>query len=73
MNLTLSELVYSWAFYFKENQGRRDMMNEEARRLRNEYMREYRKKNPEKVKRIQERYWENRAVKELSKIQSKEG
>ena len=39
-------------------------MNEIARLARNQYMREWRKKNPEKEKAIKARYWENRARKE---------
>ncbi|CDI50305.1 hypothetical protein [Clostridium tetani] len=44
-------------------------MNEEARKLRNEYMRKWRKKNKDKVKIIQERYWERRVKinKEIAK------
>lgn len=37
-------------------------MNEEARKLRNEYMRKWRKKNKDKVKEAQERYWERKAL-----------
>ncbi|MEL5900363.1 hypothetical protein AAGC94_20250 [Clostridium sporogenes] len=36
-------------------------MNEEARKLRNEYMRKWRKKNKDKVKEAQKRYWEKKA------------
>ncbi|ERI92141.1 hypothetical protein HMPREF1982_02682 [Clostridiales bacterium oral taxon 876 str. F0540] len=34
----------------------------QARKARNEYMKNYRKKNPEKIKNINKRYWEKRAV-----------
>ena len=37
-------------------------MNDEAKRVRNEYMRDYRIKNPEKMKQIQERYWEKKSA-----------
>lgn len=36
-------------------------MDDEAREARREYMREWRKKNPEKVRAINRRYWERRA------------
>jgi hypothetical protein len=38
-------------------------MKETARRARNEYLREYRRKNPEKTKAIAERYWMRKAAK----------
>jgi len=38
-------------------------MNEKARQARNQYMREWRRKNPEKVKANKARYWERRAAK----------
>ena len=37
-------------------------MNDKAKEKRNEYMRNYRKKNKEKIKIIQDRYWEKKAV-----------
>lgn len=37
-------------------------MDAKAKEARNEYMRKWRAKNPEKVKKIQERYWENKAL-----------
>lgn len=36
-------------------------MSEEAKKARNEYMRKWRAKNQEKVKKIQERYWQKKA------------
>ena len=36
-------------------------LSEEARKARNEYYREWRKKNPEKVKQAQEKYWKKKA------------
>lgn len=36
-------------------------LSEAARKLRNEKLREWRKKNPEKMKLYAERYWEKRA------------
>lgn len=39
-------------------------MENKARDCRNEYMREWRAKNKEKVRAIQKRYWERRAVKQ---------
>lgn len=38
-------------------------MTEEARAARNAYKREWAKKNPDKVKAIQDRYWTRRAAK----------
>ncbi|WP_275451848.1 MULTISPECIES: hypothetical protein [Clostridium] len=35
-------------------------MNEKAKERRNAYMRAWRKKNKDKVKKAQERYWENK-------------
>ena len=39
----------------------------EARKLESEYHREWRAKNKEKVKKINQRYWINKAKKELEK------
>lgn len=36
-------------------------MSAEARKARNEYFREYRRKNPEKIAAIKARYWEKKA------------
>lgn len=42
-------------------------MDDKARKERNKYMREWRSKNKDKVKVIQDRYWEKKAaVKEKS-------
>ena len=35
-----------------------------AKEIRNEYMRQYRKKNPDKVREINKRYWERKAERE---------
>ncbi len=40
-------------------------INEEIRKLKNKQMREWRKKNKDKVKAINERYWIKRAKKIL--------
>lgn len=40
-------------------------MHDDARKLRNEYLRNWRANNKEKVKAIQDRYWENK-VKNLN-------
>lgn len=37
-------------------------MTESARQKRNAYMREYRRNNKEKIKEIQEKYWERKAL-----------
>lgn len=37
-------------------------MTESAKQKRNAYMREYRKNNKEKIKEIQEKYWERKAL-----------
>lgn len=51
-------------------------MTEEAKKARSQYYREWRAKNPEKVKRSQERYWARKAEKmkenEGQEIQAKE-
>lgn len=47
------------------------VMNDEARKLRNAYARDWRAKNKDKVKAHQEKYWSNKVLKE--KINSKEG
>ena len=42
-------------------------IEELARKLRNEKAKEWRAKNPDKVKEINHRYWLNKAKKELEK------
>lgn len=37
-------------------------MDQKARELKNEYYREWRKKNKEKVRRSNEKYWEKQAA-----------
>lgn len=46
-------------------------MNDEARKLKNAYARDWRAKNKDRVKAYQEKYWSNKVLKE--KINSKEG
>ena len=46
-------------------------MDDEARKAQREYMREWRRKNPEKVRAINKRYWERRAAK-LAEKKTKE-
>ena len=43
-------------------------MTEQARQALNSYKREWRKKNPDKVREANARYWEKRARKEREKI-----
>ena len=38
-----------------------EAMSKEAREARNAYFREWRRRNPEKAKRIRQRYWERKA------------
>lgn len=45
-------------------------MEQEAKEARNEYMRNYYKKNKEKIKQIQQRYWENKSKKKYQKNRS---
>lgn len=45
-------------------------MEQEAKEARNEYMRNYYKKNKEKIKQIQQRYWENKSKKKILKNRS---
>ena len=40
-------------------------LSEEARIKRNQYMREYRKKNKEQIKETNRKYWEKKARQEL--------
>ena len=40
-------------------------LKEAARREQNWYMREWKKRNPEKTKRYREQYWERRALRSL--------
>lgn len=42
-------------------------MEQEAKEARNEYMRNYYKKNKEKIKKIQQKYWENKSKKKILK------
>jgi len=44
-----------------------DKAKELRREYQREYMRKWRKKNPEKIKEINERYWINRAKEQLKK------
>ena len=46
-------------------------LSEEARKARNAYYREWRKKNPEKARQAQERYWKKKA-KEMQEREEKE-
>lgn len=45
-------------------------MEQEAKEARNEYMRNYYKKNKEKIKQIQQRYWENKSKENILKNRS---
>ena len=40
-------------------------LQEKARELRNEYQRNWRKKNQEKIREYNQRYWERKAKEEL--------
>ena len=42
-----------------------EQLEELAREKQREYLREWRKKNPDKVKEYNERYWRRRAIREL--------
>lgn len=44
------------------NAARGPYMSEDARTAKNKYMREWRKRNPEKDKAIKERYWRKKAA-----------
>ena len=41
--------------------------NELIKSTRNEYYRNYRRKNKDKIKKIQDKYWEQKALKRLMK------
>ena len=47
-------------------EGKLMAMSEEAKKKRNEYMREYRRKNADKIKKHAEAYWERQAQKDKS-------
>ena len=57
----------------KEKELTEEELKDKARLARNRYAREYRRKNPEKIKAINERYWIKKALKalELEAIQKK--
>ena len=42
----------------------------DAKAVRREYYREWRKKNPEKVRAINERYWTKKAIEIVRKLES---
>lgn len=46
-------------------------MDDKAKAKRNAYMKEWRKKNKEKVKVIQEKYWDRKALKSEIDIKSR--
>ena len=48
------------------------MMTESARQARNAYMREYRRKNKERIKAQREEYWEKKAAKQPPREEQKE-
>lgn len=50
--------------YINAKRGDIMKLSKEAREARNEYMREWRRKNKDKVKKHQETYWERQAEKE---------
>lgn len=50
-------------FLFYQDQERRIFMNDKAKAERNAYMKEWYKKNKDKAKVAQERYWEKKAKK----------
>ena len=45
----------------------RNIRNQEAKELKYQYIREWRRKHPEKVREYNERYWENRLAKQKEK------
>ena len=46
-----------------------EQLEELAREIQREYLREWRKKNPDKVKEYNQRYWRRRALRELKEQQ----
>lgn len=42
-------------------------LNDEEKKAKNKYMREYRKKNKDKIAAINKRYWKKKALEELKK------
>ena len=51
----------SCGFFIYKNLKGALIVNEKAKEKRNEYLREWRKKNKEKVKRYNKKYWERKA------------
>jgi len=47
-------------------------LSERAREIRNAYQRAYRRKNPDKLKEYNRRYWERKAVEYTPEVQAKE-
>ena len=47
-------------------------LSQEAKEARNAYYREWRKKNPEKMKRYQENYWKKKAQKMQEQAEKEE-
>lgn len=47
-------------------------LSEEEREARNKYMREYRRKNKDKIARINKRYWKRKAEEMEDKEESKQ-
>ena len=47
-------------------------LSQEAKEARNAYYREWRKKNPEKMKRYQEKYWKKKAQKMQEQAEKEE-
>ena len=46
-----------------------EQLQELAKKIRREYQREWRKKNPDKVKEYNQSYWRRRALRELKEQQ----
>jgi len=47
-------------------------MSEKAKELRRQYQREWRKRNPDKVKKHQKRYWERQAERIAKEVEELE-
>ena len=50
-----------------------EQLEELAREKQREYLREWRKKNPDKVKEYNKRYWRKKALEMLKESKKKEG
>lgn len=56
----------------KKNERSKGKLDEQARRAQREYLREWRRRNPDRVKEANRRYWEKRAARLASEKEAAE-